>query len=221
MGLKKKLFPKKGQDQDSDIAITELKKQIRDLRIDSKSLAKKAEISRHNAGIALKRGERDRARSYLAAYKKYQSEVDTNNKSINNFEYFIRVINLGVKMQDRQKVTALTKKILERLATQAPPEVVAADIEEAREYGIMIEEAMESTGTDIELDHGIEVSDAELDKLETEILLEAGGSMPNVPASEEQYITEFDDEYDTVSEKTKKEVKDEITKLREELNLDD
>ena len=220
MGIKKKLFPKKGKGQETDFVITELKKQIRDLRIDSKSLSKKAEVSRHNAGIAVKRGERERARGYLAQYKKYQGEIDSNNRTSTNFEYFIRVTNLGVKMQERQKVTALAKKLLERLASQAPPDVIAADIEEAREYGMMIEESMELTGADIELDHGIEVTDDELDKLETEILLEAGG-MPNAPMSEEQYITEVEDEFGDVKEKSKAQVKDEITKLREELKMDE
>ncbi|MHA1338092.1 MAG: hypothetical protein ACTSPW_20535 [Promethearchaeota archaeon] len=219
--MKKKLFPKKSKGQEIDFVITELKKQIRDLRIDSKNLSKKAEIARHNAGVALKRGERERARSYLAQYKKYQQDIDSNNRTITNFEYFIRVINLGVKMQQRQKVTSLAKKILETLATQAPPDVVAANIEEAREYGMMIEEAMESTGADIELDHGIEVTDEELDKLETEILLETGGALPSAPPSEDQYITESDVEFEDIQEKTADEVKDEIKKLREELNLDE
>ncbi|MGQ4873215.1 MAG: hypothetical protein ACP6IY_03990 [Promethearchaeia archaeon] len=219
--MKKKLFPKKGKGQEIDFVITELKKQIRDLRIDSKNLSKKAEIARHNAGVALKRGERERARSYLAQYKKYQQDIDSNNRTITNFEYFIRVINLGVKMQQRQKVTSLAKKILETLATQAPPDVVAANIEEAREYGMMIEEAMESTGADIELDHGIEVTDEELDKLETEILLETGGAMPSAPPSEDQYITETEVEFEDIQEKSADEVKAEIKKLREELNLDE
>ena len=219
--MKKKLFPKKGKGQEIDFVITELKKQIRDLRIDSKNLSKKAEIAKHNAGVALKRGERERARNYLAQYKKYQQDIDSNNRTITNFEYFIRVINLGVKMQQRQKVTSLAKKILESLATQAPPDVVAANIEEAREYGMMIEEAMESTGADIELDHGIEVTDEELDKLETEILLETSGALPSAPPSEDQYITETDVEFEDIHEKSADEVKDEIKKLREELNLDE
>ena len=58
----------------------------------------------------------------------------------------------------------------------------------------------------------------ELNQLETEMLLEQGGQMPDVPVDDLQYISEFDLEDEEAPEiKTKAKLEDEIEKLRKEL----
>lgn len=221
MGIKKRLFPKRRSEGDERaFVITELKRQIRDLKLDNKSLMKSAEDSRRYAKISLKRGERERARNYLAQYKKFQSEMDTNNKTVTNFQYFIRIIRKGDKLTKRKEVAELAKKVLQRLASQAPPEVIATDIEEAKEYAFMIEEAAETTAMDMEVDYNIEVTDEELDMLETEAKLEGFGEMPEVPGEEEPLLLPEED-FEDVMAKPKEEVQDEIKKLREELDLEE
>ena len=99
MGLKKKLFPRKGKEKDDLVA--QAKGHIHKLNMMNKNYTKRAEISRKNAKIALKRGEKDRAKSYLVQYKAYQAKVDRSNNIRLKIERQIQAIEEGMLDQKR------------------------------------------------------------------------------------------------------------------------
>ena len=95
-------------------------------------------------------------------------------------------------------------------------EEVAEIAEDSEAYVAEIEEAADILAGDPEIDLAIDVTE-ELNKLETEMLLEQGGDMPEIPADDLQYIPEYDLEEEEAEIKSKDKLKDEIDKLRKEL----
>ena len=82
---------------------------------------------------------------------------------------------------------------LKEIATKASPEAIAEVAEDSEMYVSEIEEAGDILAGDLEIDLGIDVSEM-LNQLETEMLLDASGSMPEVPASGElpEYISDVE-----------------------------
>ena len=79
----------------------------------------------------------------------------------------------------------------------------------------MPNESAEILAGDPEIDFAIDVTD-DLNQLETEMLLEQGGQMPETPSDELQYISESD----IIEEpeiQSKEKLQSEIEKLRKEL----
>ena len=72
--LKGKLFPRKSKEKEE--LVIKAKAHIRKIALANKTYNKRAEIARKNAKIALKRGERNRAKNYLIQHKQYQMKVD-------------------------------------------------------------------------------------------------------------------------------------------------
>ena len=66
MGLKKKLFPRKSKEKED--LIIKAKSHIRKISLANKTYNQRSEIARKNAKIALKRGERGRAKNYLIQF---------------------------------------------------------------------------------------------------------------------------------------------------------
>jgi len=94
MGLKKKLFPRKSKEKDDLVA--KAKGHIHKLNLMNKNYNRRAEISRKNAKIALKRGEKDRAKNYLIQYKAYQAKVDRATNIRGKIERQIQAIEEGM-----------------------------------------------------------------------------------------------------------------------------
>ncbi len=214
MGLKKKLFPRKGKEKDDLIAKS--KGHIHKLNMMNKNYTKRAEISRKNAKIALKRGEKDRAKNYLVQYKAYQAKVDRSNNIRLKIERQIQAIEEGMLISQTGDVMGGIRDELEYIATKASPTKVAEIAEDSEAYVSEIEEAAEILAGDPEIDLAIDVTD-ELNKLETEMLLDQGGTMPEIPSDDLQYIPEFDELEEEAGVKSKDQLKDEIDKLRKEL----
>jgi len=105
---------------------------------------------------------------------------------------------------------------LKVIATKASPVKIAEIAEDSEEYVAEIEESADILAGDPEIDLAIDVTD-ELNQLETEMLLEQGGQMPEVPADDLQYLSEFDEMEEETEIKTKAKLEDEIDKLRKEL----
>ncbi|MFW9989482.1 MAG: Snf7 family protein [Candidatus Odinarchaeota archaeon] len=214
MGLKKKLFPRKGKEKDDLVA--KAKGHIHRLNMMNKNYNKRAEISRKNAKIALKRGEKDRAKSYLVQYKAYQAKVDRSNNIRIKIERQIQAIEEGMLISQTGDVMGGIRDELEFIATKASPTKVAEIAEDSDAYVSEIEEAAEILAGDPEIDLAIDVTD-ELNQLETEMLLDQGGTMPEIPSDYFQYIPEFDELEEEAEVKSKDKLKDEIEKLRKEL----
>ncbi|MFX0136090.1 MAG: Snf7 family protein [Candidatus Hodarchaeota archaeon] len=214
MGLKKKLFPRKSKEKDDLVA--KAKSHIHKLNLMNKNYSKRADISRKNAKIALKRGEKDRAKNYLIQYKSYQAKVDRATNIRGKIERQIQAIEEGMLISQTGDVFGGIRNTLEEIATKASPARVAEIAEDSEVYVAEIEEAADILAGDPEIDLAIDVTE-ELNQLETEMLLEQGGAMPEIPSDELQYIPEYDLEEEEAEVKSKEKLKDEIDKLRKEL----
>jgi len=106
---------------------------------------------------------------------------------------------------------------LKTIATKASPEKVAEISEDSEMYVAEIEESAEILGGDPEIDLGIDVSDM-LNQLETEVLLDQTGQMPNIPDGDlPEYLSDIDVGEEEQEIKSKKKLEEEIEKLRKEL----
>ena len=213
MGLKKKLFPRKGKEKDD--LVSKAKSHIHRLNLINRNYTKRAEISRKNAKIALKRGEKDRAKNYLIQYKSYNAKVDRTNNIRAKIERQIQAIEEGQLISQTGDIFSGIRDELEYIATKASPARVAEIAEDSEAYVAEIEEAADILAGDPEIDLAIDVTD-ELNQLETEILLDQGGTMPEIPSDDLQYIPEYEELEDTEL-KSKEKLQDEIDKLRKEL----
>lgn len=216
MGLKKKLFPRKGKNTQKDRLITKSKMHIRKLALINKNYSKRADISRKNAKIALKRGEKQRAKNYLIQYKQYQQKVDRSNNIRVKIERQIEAIEEGQIIQQTGDLMGGIRDELRDIAIQASPTKIAEIAEDSEAYVSEIEESAEILGGDLEIDLGIDVND-ELNLLETEMLLETSGTMPEVPADDLEYLPEIDIESRDSEVMSKENLQDEIEKLRKEM----
>ena len=217
MGLKKKLFPKKGSSEEQDKMVTRAKSHIQKLSLINRNYSRRAEISRKNAKIALKRGEKDRAKNFLIQYKQYSMKVDRANNMRIKIERQLDAIQEGKLILDTGETMEGIKDELKEIAIKASPVKIAEIAEEADAYVSEIEESAEILGGDLEIDLGIDVSD-ELNQLETEMLLDQGGAMPAVPEADLEYISEEELPVEDAATLSKDKVQEEIEKLKKELN---
>ena len=213
MGLKKKLFPRKSKEKED--LIIKAKSHIRKISLANKTYNQRSEIARKNAKIALKRGERGRAKNYLIQFKQYQRKVDRANNIRAKIERQIEAIEEGQMISMTGDLMGGIRDELEGIATKASPTKVAEIAEDSEAYVAEIEESAEILAGDPEIDLAIDVTD-DLNQLETEMLLEQGGQMPEVPIDDLQYISELDIEEEPEI-KTKAKLEDEIEKLKKEL----
>ena len=214
--FKSRLFPRKAEEKDK--LVTQVKRYTRQLGIRAKNYQKRAEVSRKNAKIALQRGERERAKSFLVQYKQYQIKVDRTNNIRAKFDRQIEAMEEGTAIAQSGNFMAKMRDELKTIATKASPEVIAEIAEDSEMYVSEIEEAGDILAGDLEIDLGIDVSDM-LDQLETEMLLDASGSMPSVPSGDlPEYISDIELESEEEEIKSKAKLKEEIDKLRKELS---
>ena len=214
--LGKKLFPRKGESQDK--LITTVKRYTRQLGLRAKAHQKRSEVARQNAKIALQRGEKARAKNYLIQYKNYQAKVDRATNIRAKFERQIEAIEEGSAIAQSGNFMAQMRDELKSIATKASPVKIAEVAEDSEMYVSEIEEAGDILAGDPEIDLGIDVT-SELNQLETEILLDASGSMPTVPTGGEmpQYISDVDLDFEAEEATSKAKLEEEIEKLRKEL----
>ena len=214
MALKKKLFPRK--DKEKIELVIKAKAHIRKIALSNKTYNKRAEIARKNAKIAIKRGERNRAKNYLIQHKQYQMKVDRQNNIRAKIERQIEAISEGRMISMTGDLMGGIRDELATIATKVAPEKIAEIAEDSELYVSEIEESAEILAGDPEIDLAIDVTD-ELNQLETEMLLEQGGQMPVVPDDDLAYISEFDEIEEEPELRTKAKLNDEIDKLRKEL----
>jgi len=210
MGLRNRLFPKKGKGKEKDKTVINIKKQIHQLTVKSKALNQKAELYRKNAKISLKKGNKERSKNYLIQWKSHRNKINRNTNLSSKLERYIDAIEEGRLIKGLESTLAASTAALKELAVSASPEKVATLSEESEEYMAMIEESGEILAGDPEIDQGIDIED-EFEKLESEVLLEAAGEIPETPVEEEFIIDEVPEV------ETKEKLKDEIAKLKKEL----
>jgi len=214
--FKSKLFPRKAKE--SEKLVTTVKRYTRQLGIRAKQHQKRSEVARQNAKIALQRGEKERAKNYLIQYKSYQAKVDRASNIRAKFDTQIEAIEEGTAIAQSGNFMAQMRDELKTIATKASPVKIAEIAEDSELYVSEIEEAGDILAGDPEIDFGIDVS-SELDQLETEMLLDASGSMPNVPTGDlPTYISDVDLEFEEEEVHSKAKLQEEIEKLRKELS---
>jgi len=214
MALKKKLFPRKAKEKTE--LVIKAKAHVRKIALSNKTYNKRAEIARKNAKIAIKRGERNRAKNYLIQHKQYQMKVDRQNNIRAKIERQIEAISEGRMISMTGDLMGGIRDELKTIATTVAPEKIAEIAEDSELYVSEIEESAEILAGDPEIDLAIDITD-ELNQLETEMLLEQGGQMPAVPDDDLAYISEFEAIEEEPEIKTKAKLEDEIDKLRKEL----
>ncbi len=216
MGILKKLFPRKGQQKDK--LITDVKRFSHMLALKSRNFAKRADINRKNAKIALTRGEKERARNYLVQYKQYQTKADRANNIRAKFERHVEAIEDGIAIQQSGEFLARIRNELKSIATKASPTKIAEISEDSEMYVTEIEEAGDILAGDPEIDLGIDIGD-ELEQLETELLLDSTGKMPSVPSGDlPEYISDVGLEEGETELDSKEKLQKEIEKLKKELD---
>ncbi len=214
MGIKKKLFPRKGVEKEE--LVIKAKAHIRKMALANKTYSKRSEIARKNAKIALKRGERVRAKNYLIQFKQYQQKVDRANNIRAKIERSLEAVEEGKMISMTGDLMGGIRDELQTISTKVSPEKIAIIAEDSEAYVAEIEESAEILAGDPEIDLAIDVTD-ELNQLETEMLLDQGGQIPDVPADDLQYISEFELDEEEPEIRTKAKLSDEIEKLRKEL----
>ena len=213
--MSRKLFPKKSKEKDK--LVTGVKRFSRQLGLRARNYANRADVSRRNAGIALKRGERERAKNYLIQYKQYQLKSDRTRNIRSKFDRQIEAIEEGIAIQESGKYMAGIRDMLKSIAKVASPERIAEISEDSEMYVTEIEEAGDILAGDPAIDLGIDISD-ELNQLETEILLGSTGALPDVPTGElPEYIPDADLDGEEPEIDSKEKLQKEIEKLKKEL----
>lgn len=212
--MRDKLFPKSNKKSKDEI-ITKAKRHIKLLSMRQQNYQKKAEISRKNAKIAMKRGEKNRAKMYLVNYKQYQSKVDRANNLRLKIESKIGALEEGELIGETGDLMGGMRDHLKDTAQKVAPEKIAKISGETEYYEEQIKEAGEILGEDPMYDADFDI-EADLEKLEAEVTLEGSGEMPEAPGGDLEYISESTvEDVSEVGDKDK--LKDEIKKLKEEL----
>ena len=152
----------------------------------------------------------------MIQFKQYQQKVDRANNIRAKIERQIEAIEEGQMISNTGDLMGGIRDELETIASKASPTKIAEIAEDSEAYVSEIEESAEILAGDPEIDLAIDVTD-ELNQLETEMLLDQSGQVPDVPVDDLQYISEFDNEEEEPEIRTKAKLEDEIEKLRKEL----
>ncbi|MFO8017487.1 MAG: Snf7 family protein [Promethearchaeia archaeon] len=227
MGFFDKLFSKdkKTQKNAQDALVGKIKDYKRQISLRIKGMNKKATAARHNAKIAIKRGEEKTAETYLVQFKQYQNYANNLNKTRLKLDSYQMAIETGGNNLEFKSLMKDVTNTLEKISQTAGSTEIGELTAYADEYAADIHEAQDMMAGEPTIDTGIDVSE-EMNKLQTEVLLDESGSLPEVPSEteegKEEYITDLDAlESEKGKEvKSKEQVKKEVDKLKKELNIE-
>jgi phage shock protein A len=212
----KKLFPKKSTGKDKATVEAKLKSVIHRLDLKIKDYDNKAKLCRVKAKKFLKTGNKDAARAMLVRFKLYQQKSMQYNSMIAKAERHLEALEEAGVVSDVAGAMEKSAGELKKVAATVNPEKAMNITEEAEDSIDQISEAGELLAGNLEEDAGVDIED-EFAQLETESMLEDAGKLPETPE-------EGEEESPTVSEaetsvKSKEAIKDEINKLKKELDL--
>jgi len=212
--VSKKLFPKKKKDKVETVA--KLKTTINQLNIKTKEYTRKSNESKLKAMKALKAGNKDLARQFLISSKVYIEKTKKYYNMIGKLERHLEALEEAKVVQNVSGAFEASTKELEDISVKVNPQKAMEVSETAEEYISQVDETMDLLAGDMEIDTGIDVED-ELSQLETEMLMGDASSMPSVPEQDEVELSENTEEGDEI--KSKEKIKEEIEKLKKELNV--
>lgn len=211
-----KLFPKRKKNKVETVA--KLKTTIHHLNLKTKEFNRKSKEARLKAARALKGGNKAIARQMLIRWKSYKNKSQRYYNMIGKIERHLDALEEAKVIENVSGAFEASSKELETIAEDVNP-TKALELSETSEENIMkIEEAGDLLAGDLEIDLGIDVED-ELDQLESELLMSEASGMPSIPETDDLDMSlDLGDEEETEI-RSKDQIKDEIDKLKEELDV--
>jgi hypothetical protein len=211
-----KLFPNKKQDKLT--VETKLKSLVHKLDTKIKEYDGKAKICRVKAKKFLKSGNKEAARTMLVRFKAYQAKSLQYNSMIAKAERHLEALEEAGVMTDVTTAMEASTGQLKKAAASVNPEKAMEINEEAEGSIDSINEATELFAGDLETDLGVDIED-EFNQLETELMLEDAGKLPDVAEGEEETESMSVEEDGVKGTKSKDELQQEIAKLKKELDI--
>jgi len=212
----KKLFPQKNKANTKEAVQANLKNNIHKLEALIKDLETQGKIYKLKARKLLKEGNKDLARANLVKFKEKQTEILQYNSMREKLQKHLDAHRKAEIVTDVSGVMENSAKRLDKVAEVINPEKASEITEMAEESMDKISEAGELLAGDLEAESGVDVED-DMAQLETEVMLEEAGKLPDTPeADTELEALEAEKEAPV---KNKEALKDEIAKLKKELNM--
>lgn len=213
----KKLFPK---DKKNDKLTTEarLKTLTHKLDLKIKDYETKAFACKVKAKKFLRAGNRQASKTMLIRHKQYQQKVLQYNAMIMRSERHLDALEQASVIKDVATTMEASAGELKNVSATVNAERALEITEEAEDSIEQINEAGELFAGDPELDMGIDIDD-ELSQLETELMLEDAGQLPDTPEGQAESMSLYDDSESETSVRSKDQLKEEIDKLKKELDI--
>jgi HPt (histidine-containing phosphotransfer) domain-containing protein len=213
----KKLFP---SSKKSDKLTTEarLKTLTHKLDLKIKDYENKAHLCKTKAKKFLRAGNRQASKTMLIRYKQYQQKILQYNAMIMRSERHLDALEQAGVIKDVASTMEASAGELKGVAATVNAERALEITEEAEDSIEQINEAGELFAGDPELDMGIDIDD-ELSQLETELMLEDAGQLPDTPEGQVESMSLYDDSESETNLRSKDQLKDEIEKLKKELDI--
>ncbi len=215
----KKLFPNKKTAEDKLTTQAQLKTLTHRLDLKIRDYENKATLCRSKAKSFLKTGNQKAAKTMLIRYKQFQNKVLQYNAMIMRAERQLDALEQANVIADVAGTMEAASLDLKAAASTVNAERALEITEEAEDSIEQINEAGELFAGDPEMDMGIDI-DEDLSQLETELMLEDAGQLPDTPETHMESVSLYD--HDTEPEKEAKDsdaLKKEIEKLKAELDM--
>ncbi|GAB4328396.1 MAG: hypothetical protein Kow0069_35580 [Promethearchaeota archaeon] len=214
-----KLFPRgeKSKKKKQAAQIAKIQQTIRRIEVNSKKFQRRSDLFRLQARKALKEGNRALARNKLVRWKVYRLRLEKYQNFVAQLERRLDAITDGGIIQEFGRAMETAGRVLEGVAKEISPEKAAQITEGSEEAIAKIEDASDILAGDPEEEYELGIEE-ELEKLETELLLEDAGEMPATPQGvpdEAALAAELDGDDEILDEKEK--LKKELERLKEEL----
>ncbi|MCF2141073.1 MAG: SNF7 family protein [Candidatus Lokiarchaeota archaeon] len=215
----RKLFPSKKTQSEKLTTEARLKNLTHNLDMKIKDYENKAQLCRSKAKNFLKSGNQKAAKTMLIRYKQFQNKILQYNAMIMRAERQLDALEQANVISDVAGTMESAAVELKTAATTVNAERALEITEEAEESIEQINEAGELFAGDPEVDMGIDI-DEDLSQLETELMLEDAGQLPETPEEKMESISLYSSESEPEKEtKDSDALKKEIEKLKKELDM--
>jgi hypothetical protein len=213
----KKLFPQKNKSTSKESVQANLKNNIHKLEVMIKDLDNQATLYKLKAKKYLKMGNKDLSRANLIKFREKQNEILQYNAMREKLQKHLDAHRKAEVVSDVSGVMETSAQRLDKVAEKINPEKASEITELSQDSMDKISEASELLAGDLESESGVDIED-EFAQLETEVMLEEAGKLPDTPEEDKQ-IEELEAGESEEPVKSKEKIKDEIAKLKKELDL--
>ncbi len=223
MGVFKKLFPKKNNDEKDSKLTSEAKLRTltHKLNLQIKDYDKKSRLCKLKAKKFLKAGNRVAAKNMLARGKRFEQKINQYSAIIMKAERRLDAINQAGNLKEVSSAMKTSATDLKAASSELDLQGQMESDAEAEEAIEEIEEVGDLYGADPELDYGIDI-DEDFAQLEAELMFEKTGGLPDAP---EEEVGESDlagismslEDEEEEAKKDSKKLEEEISKLKEGL----